>query len=119
MWQSKTKTDLMIEVWEKLDCETVGAAEIEAIQTVVRDVYGEQAVDSPMRIARMLSDEGAYLRHSEIMNLHVSHAENRPYEAAFQSILDIHGFGTALSSLRKLEDLRQSYRNIGDREGLR
>ena len=35
MWQSRTKIDLIIEVWEKLDCESVGAAEIEAIEEAV------------------------------------------------------------------------------------
>ena len=49
MWQAKNKRDLMIEVWEKLDCESVGSVEIEAIEEVVRDVYGESAVESPMR----------------------------------------------------------------------
>ena len=42
MWQSKTKNDLIIEVWEKLDCESVGAIEIEAIETVVREKYGNK-----------------------------------------------------------------------------
>ena len=59
MWQSRTKNDLIIEVWEKLDCENVGAAEIEAIEVVVKEQYGEAAVDSPMIIARLLADEGA------------------------------------------------------------
>ncbi|HKX84510.1 MAG TPA: hypothetical protein VJL58_09850 [Pyrinomonadaceae bacterium] len=64
MWNSRNKTDLIFEVWEKLDCESVGAAEIEAIETVVREEYGDSAVDSPMILARMLADEGAILRHS-------------------------------------------------------
>jgi hypothetical protein len=119
MWQSRNKTDLMIEVWEKLDCESIGAAEIEAISTVVRDVYGPQAVDSPMKIARLLASEGAYLRHSEIMELYVARAEDRPYEAAFASILNIDGLRAALNSIRKLEGLRRKYLGSGDRDGLR
>jgi len=119
MWQSRNKTDLAIEVWEKLDCETVGASEIEAIETVVRDVYGKQALDSPMQIARLLASEGAYLRHSEIMQLYVARAEDRPYEAAFASIPRIDGLRAALTSIRKLENLRRKYQGIGDRDGLR
>ena len=119
MWQSRNKTDLMIEVWEKLDCESVGAAEIEAIETVVRDVYGKQAVDSPMKIARLLASEGAYLRHSEIMELYVSRTEDRPYEAAFASILNIDGLRSVLNSIRKLEGLRRRYQDTGDQDGLR
>ena len=59
MLQSRTKTDLIIEVWEKLDCESVGAAEISAIETVVLERFGDGAVESPMIIARILADEGA------------------------------------------------------------
>lgn len=119
MWQAKTKIDLVIEVWEKLDCEDVGAAEIEAIEEVVRDQYGKQAVDSPMRIARVLADEGAALRHAEIMELYLARASNRPYEAAFRNILDIKDLKGTLTSIKNLESLRRKYREADDREGSR
>lgn len=119
MWQSRTKTDLVIEVWEKLDCEDVGAAEIEAIETVVRDQFGEQAIDSPMQIARLLADEGAALRHAEIMSLYLARASNRPYDAAFRNLLNIGDLKAALASIRDLESLRRKYSADNDREGLR
>ena len=81
MWNARNKNDLIIEVWEKLDCESVGADEIRAIEIAVEDVFGKPAVDPPMTIARLLADEGAELRHSEIMALHVERAEDRPYDA--------------------------------------
>src|SRR6476620_2933775 len=119
MWKSKTKTDLAIEVWEKLDCEDVGAAEIEAIETVIRDQFGPQAVDSPMQIARLLADEGAALRHAEVMELYIARAANRPYEAAFKNLLDITSLRKALTAIRNLESLRRKYLSVNDREGLR
>lgn len=119
MLASRNKTDLIIEVWEKLDCESVGAAEIEAIEEVVRDRYGQAAVDSPMRIARLLADEGAELRHSEIMELYIARVSNRPYEAAFRNVLDISGLHSALFSIRNLESLRQKYARDNDKEGSR
>ena len=119
MWNARTKTDLIIEVWEKLDCENVGAAEIEAIELVVREQYGQQAVESPMRIARLLADEGADLRHSEIMELYLARAANRPYDAAFRNVLDVRDFKSALTSLHNLESLRRKYKTDGDKEGLR
>ena len=70
----------MIEVWERLDCESVGAEEIIAIEKSVLDRFGKSAVDSPMVIARLLADEGAVLRHSEIMELYVERNSDRPYE---------------------------------------
>ncbi len=119
MWKSKTKADLAIEVWEKLDCENVGAAEIEAIEIVLREQFGQQAVDSPMRIARLLADEGAALRHAEIMELYLARAADRPYEAAFKNLLDITGLESALTAIRNLERLRLKYIYVNDREGLR
>lgn len=119
MWNSRNKTDLMIEVWEKLDCESVGAAEIIAIETVVRDVFGDSAVDSPMIVARLLADEGAELRHSEVMELYLERASDRPYDAALLNILDTSDLTTTLRSLRQMENLRRKLTGDDDREGMR
>jgi hypothetical protein len=119
MWQSRTKDDLIIEVWEKLDCESVGAVEIEAIETVVADIFGRAAVDSPMVMARLLADEGAELRHSEIMRLYIERNSDLPYEAAFRNILQLSDLRSALGTLRSLENLRRKYKSENDKEGLR
>ena len=119
MWKSKTKTDLAIEVWEKLDCEDVGAAEIEAIEVVINEQFGPQAVDSPMLIARLLADEGAALRHAEIMDLYLARVSNRRHEPALRDLLDITGLENALAAIRNLEGLRRRYISENDREGLR
>jgi hypothetical protein len=119
MWRANTKTDLIIEVWEKLDCESVGAAEIEAIETVVRDVFGDSAADSPMAIARLLADEGAELRHAEIMELYVERASHDPYSAALRNILRLDDLNSTLGTLRALENLRRKCLSEHDTEGLR
>ncbi len=119
MWQSRTKNDLIIEVWEKLDCESVGAKEIEAVETVVRDKFGASAVESPMIIARLLADEGAELRHAEIMELDVERRLESPYDAMFRNILKFSDFKQARDSIRRLENLRKKFLAENDREGLR
>jgi hypothetical protein len=119
MWFSRTKNDLIIEVWEKLDCESVGSTEIEAIESVLEDQFGTQAVESPMVIARLLADEGALLRHSEIMGLYVKRASDRPYEAAFRNLDRITDLKGAAAAIRNLENLRRKYRNENDKAGLR
>ena len=57
----------MIEVWEELDCESVGDAELTEIQRQLQEAFGDGAVDSPAAIARVLADEGAVLRHPEVL----------------------------------------------------
>lgn len=119
MWTSRNKTDLIIEVWEKLDCESVGRVEIEDIETAVEGRFGRAAVPSPMQIARMLADEGAVLRHSEIMELHLKRASHRPYDAALRDIVDVTDLKSAARSIKNLENLRRRYQKKDDREGLR
>ena len=119
MWQSRTKTDLIIEVWEKLDCENVGATEIEAIEIAVEEHFGKGAVDSPMIIARLLADEGAELRHSEIMELFVKRHAKSPYDAMFYNILKLADLGQTTGTIRNLENLRKKLHSENDKEGLR
>ncbi len=119
MTTARNKVDLEIEVWESLDCESVGAAEIVAIEEAVRARFGDSAVDSPMSIARRLADEGAVLRHSEIMGLYVARNTDLPYEAAFRNILKINDLSAAAASLTRLENLRRKYASENDKEGLR
>ncbi|CAN5137622.1 hypothetical protein BH20ACI2_BH20ACI2_26340 [soil metagenome] len=119
MWRSRTKKDLIIEVWEKLDCESVGRAEIEALETVIADLYGEPAVDPPMVLARLVADEGAELRHSEIMELHVDRASDQPYAAAFQNLLNFSDLKATAATIRRLENLRRKYLSDDDKQGLR
>jgi hypothetical protein len=119
MWKSRTKTDLMIEVWEALDCESVGARELLAIEAAVRGRFGASAVDSPMKTARLLADEGAELRHAEIMRLDVERRLESPYDAMFRNILKFSDFRQTLISIRNLENLRRKFEAENDREGLR
>lgn len=119
MWESRTKTDLIIEVWEKLDCESVGDVEIEAIEIAVEERFGRGAVDSPMVIARLLADEGAELRHSEIMELYVKRHVRSPYDAMFFNIMKLADLGQAHGTIRNLENLRKKLAGENDKEGLR
>jgi hypothetical protein len=119
MWKSRTKNDLIIEVWEALDCESVGARELIAIEAAVRERFGQNAVDSPMKMARLLADEGAELRHAEIMQLDVERRLESPYDAMFRNILKFSDFRQTLASIRNLENLRRKFRAENDREGLR
>lgn len=117
-WKARSKTDLIIEVWEKLDCESVGASEIEAIEIVVADRYGQAAVDSPMITARVLADEGAHLRHAEVMRLYAGRAGKQRRDAALLGSLKFNDLRSTLTSLKRLENLRLKLLRDNDRHGL-
>ena len=120
MYTSKNKTDLIIEVWEKLDCESVGAKEIIAIDNAVREQFGEQAVDSPMITARLLADEGAELRHAEIMALYLKRTEEPPpHDAALRNLFDLSDLSRVERSLKNAENLRRKLHSENDKQGMR
>lgn len=119
MWKSRTKEDLIIEVWEALDCESVGAREILAIEQEVRDVFGENAVDMPMRTARTLADEGAELRHAEILELDVRRRTDNPFEHFFKTIFTTTDLEGVLNSIRRIDDLRRRLESEKEKETLR
>lgn len=118
-WQARTKRELMIEVWEHLDCESVGAKELEAVREAVRERFGAGAVESPTRVARVLADEGAELRHAEVLEMDARWRTQDPYEAAFRNVLKFSTFEEAAQSIRRLDNLRKQFRRKNDREGLR
>jgi len=118
-WKSRTKRDLMIEVWEHLDCESVGGRELEEILGAVRERFGEGAVESPAAVARLLADEGAELRHAEVLELDVRHREHDPYEAMFRNVLKFADFTQAANSIKRLDNLRRQFARTKDQEGLR
>jgi hypothetical protein len=109
----------MIEVWERLDCESVGAKELEAVTEAVRGRFGEGAVESPASVARVLADEGAELRHAEVLEMDARWRTADPYEAMFRNVLKFSTFEEAAGSIKRLDNLRKQFGRKGDREGLR
>lgn len=117
-WKSRTKQDLIIEVWEALDCESIGRVEIEAIETAISDRFGAGAVESPMKTARLLADEGADLRHAEIMDLDVERRTLDARAAEFRNLIRFSDFKQAETTFKNLENLRQKYLRKNDKDGL-
>src|ERR1700704_5519155 len=67
--KARTKRELIVTAWDDLGRIKVGASELRKIQSAVRDQFGAGAVESPAAIARVLADEGAELRHPEVIEL--------------------------------------------------
>ncbi|HZE69749.1 MAG TPA: hypothetical protein VE135_09520 [Pyrinomonadaceae bacterium] len=104
-WRARNKSDLIIEVWEQLDCESVGAHELETIQQEVRDRFGDGAVDSPAAIARLLAEEGAVLRHPEVLDFDTEWRQK--LYTGFPAELDFSSLSAAAASMASLETWRK------------
>jgi hypothetical protein len=113
-WLALTRTDLILEVWEALDCESVGAKELGEIQKAIEDRFGPGAVASPTSIARTLADEGAVLRHPEILEADTNWRQS---DGAFATLSNfvIHDFETAEQFIGQLDTLARDFQSRNDR----
>lgn len=113
-WQARTRQELIIEVWEALDCESVGERELLAIQDVLRESLGAGAVVSPAAIARELADEGATLRHPEVLNCDSRWRERQLVDLFEPGALDFTSLAAALASFEAIEKARSEAERNGD-----
>lgn len=117
-WRARTKRDLIIEVWEALDCESVGAPELRQIQKVIRQRFGAGGVDSPASIARTVADEGAVLRHPEVLEFDTEWRERELSALIAQDEVNFSSLAEASVSIRKLDTLRRKFELNSDHEQL-
>lgn len=115
-WRARTIPDLIIEVWEALDCESVGARELEQIQQALQAKFGEGALASPAAIARKVADEGAVLRHPEVFEFDLKWRRQKLEERSFQDGLDFSNLSAAFGSVVKFEEKRMElHRGTGEK----
>ena len=118
-WQARNVSELIIEVWEALDCESVGARELEQIQTAVREKFGPGAVESPAAIARTVADEGAVLRHPEVFDFDAAWREEKLAEPGVAGELNFANLTEAAESFVKLDHARQQLEGANEDERLK
>jgi hypothetical protein len=105
---------LIIEVWEALDCESVGARELEQIQQALRQKFGEGALESPASIARTVADEGAILRHPEVFECDLRWRGKHLAQTSLAGDLSFANLASAMESFAKLEEKRLEFHARGD-----
>src|ERR1044071_1663753 len=111
-WTATTRHDLIIEVWEALDCESVGGHELTQIQEVLGEKFGLGGVESPAAIARVVADEGAALRHPEVFECDLRWRQERLLAEA--EALDFSTLAAALDSFRVIEERRHELQREND-----
>ena len=107
-WTATNKQELIIEVWEALDCESVGCRELEQIQEVLHERFGPGGQESPAAIARVVADEGAVLRHPEVLECDSKWRMQYLQAQAFERELDFSDFDKAVASFSAIETAQAS-----------
>ena len=98
------RDEFIIEAWEAMGKEVVGASELERIENAFLENFGSTI--SPASIARVLADHGAGLGHPEILQ---ADARWREKQSLFNAEdLEFTNLDAAIRLINKIEQLRQS-----------
>src|SRR6266849_3724485 len=120
--EDNNKRELIVSTWRSLGVGRVGRKELRAIQNALAKEFGKNAVQSPASIARVLADEGAELKHPEIIEFDARWRESR-VESEARKFKGLEQFfpGNLLSlkdaelMICKLEQLRRQFEREGDK----
>jgi hypothetical protein len=123
---SLTTRELIIQAWERLERAPLGERELSEIQRSVREQLGGSDDQSPAAIARVLADEGAELRHPEVIEFDARWREAK-IESESRSFKGLEGLLTgkpmrlskAETLIKKLERLRRRGDKQSEREARR
>jgi hypothetical protein len=120
------RREKVVEVWRNLGEPKVGEDELREIQkALAKEFAAADDVTSPAAIARILADEGAELRHPEIIEFDAQWREAKiKREAERFGGLEKISSGQPMNRaqaealINKMEGLRQRFADEADREGL-
>lgn len=85
------KRELIVKVWRGLGARRVGRRELRAIQRALAKEFGDGLVQSPATIARLLADEGAELKHPEVIEFDAKwrQAQINAEETRFRKLTEV------------------------------
>jgi hypothetical protein len=120
-----TKHKVIVATWESLNRPSIGTNELRILQNALRDRFGAPNVIGPAAIARVLADEGAELRHPEIIEFDAQwrqsqmEAKTKRFEPLSRlSVDEALTINQAEAVLGELEKLRYEFAQSSETEAL-
>jgi hypothetical protein len=96
-----TRDEFIVEVWDLIEKDVVGASALVLIQDAVVERFGNEAIPSPAMIARVLADAGSKLGHPQILETDSRWREERQFFNAEELAFDT--LDAALAFIDKLQ----------------
>jgi len=113
--QPGSKQAFIVAEWHRLGGKAIGRKELRKIQRALHEKFGEGGVESPAKLARVLADEGAELRHPEVIEFDAEWREKKIEKeptkfSGLERFLNAKPMrlDEAESLIKKLEQTRQS-----------
>jgi hypothetical protein len=115
---------VIVELWRELSEAPVDAWLLEAIRARLNAAFGDHVIEGPAAIARILADEGAELKHPEVIEADVewrqARIEARANDSGFDhfSSLQTLTLATAEKMITELEEARKQHERTQNPEGV-
>lgn len=115
---------VIVELWAELGKPPVDARLLASIQSELLATFGNHETAGPAAIARVLADEGAALKHPEVIETDAAWRQSRIESNANESGLEqftspqVMTLATAENLIAELEEARQRYEMNQDGQGL-
>ena|SRR5678816_272667 len=113
----RTKEAVIVDEWRSLNTESVGKSELFMINAVLVRKFGTGGAQSPASIARLLADNGARLRHPEVLEADTHWREQQTDLLFAPGEIDFTTMARSLESVTKLDELYSQFLVESDRDG--
>ena len=114
--KSKSRRDIILEVYDREAMGEVGAAEILLMIAELGNALGPGGVLDPAEVARILSDEGLPVRLDEVFSMT---SRDEEYEQLFDGIVRIDTLEKAEQTIQQIDIIFREFRDRKDERGMR
>ena len=114
--KSKSRRDIILEVYDREAMGEVGAQEIELMIAELGSALGPGGVLEPAEVARILTDEGLPVRLDEVFSMT---SRDEEYEQLFDGIVHIDSLEEAEQTIQHIDNVFRAFRDQKDERGMR
>jgi len=115
--RTKLRDDLVLEKWQQIDAQSLGAIELQTIRRELVKEVGERATPSPAALARILADRGVSLRPAEVLAADTTWRNRKLNELFAAGELEFGSIQSSVESLERIDDLLIHFDSEADEAG--
>ena len=115
--RTKLRDDLVLEKWQQIDAQSLGAIELQTIRLELVKEVGERATPSPAALARILADRGVCLRPAEVLAADTTWRKRKLNELFAAGELEFGSIQSSVESLERIDDLLIHFDSEADEGG--
>ena len=114
--KSKSRSDIVLEVYDREAMGEVGAPEIELMIAELVKALGPGGAIEPPEVARILIDEGLPVKLDEVFGMT---SRDEEYEQILDDVIHIETLDEAEKTINRIDSIFRTFRDQNDQRGMR